>query len=382
MKAKNSNGVYQRGNVWWVDFIATDGRRVRKSVPAATKEEAKRLRSVLVADEARGELRLPSRKKTVLFHDLCDRYLTHQKLHLKPNSLSGIPSQLNRARDFFGNVPVDRITQAQCAGYWDSVAKHYQQRAWAMAAEGKLVRGEAPMLKAKTVNAYLLTLKSLFKYADEQLSILVKNPTTKLKRRKGKSQEGHLITPDEERRLVEAAEQSIAPHLKSVLIVALHTGARREEITQLKWSQADLEGQTITFNETKNDRLRRMPMSDTVVKLLTELRERTGGCEYVFDIGNGKPSRLERAWTTARKRAGVPADVVFHSLRHTTTSRLVMGGIDLPTVGEMLGNASQLKRYTHLTDEHKRKAIKVLDAAPEGYNQDTVHEKKAAENAG
>jgi len=382
MKAKNSSGVYQRGNVWWVDFIATDGRRVRKRVPAATKDEAKRLRSVLVADEARGELRLPSRKKTVLFHDLCDRYLTHQKLHLKPNSLSGIPSQLNRARDFFGNVPVDRITQAQCAEYWDSVAKHYQQRAWALSAEGKLVRGEAPMLKAKTVNAYLLTFKSLFKYADEQLGILAKNPTTKLKRRKGKSQEGHLVTPDEERRLLEAAEHSSAPHLKSALILALHTGARRGEIALLKWSQVDLEGETITINETKNDRLRRVPMDDTAVKLFTELKVRTGHCEYVFDDGTGKASNFERAWGTARKRAKVPGDLVFHSLRHTVTSRLVMAGVDLSTVGEMLGNETQLKRYTHLTDEHKRKAIKVLDAAPEGYNQDTVHEKKAAENAG
>ena len=55
-----------------------------------------------------------------------------------------------------------------------------------------------------------------------------------------------------------------------------------------------------------------------------------------------------------------------------------MAGVDLSTVGEMLGNETQLKRYTHLTDEHKRKAIKVLDAASVGHNQDTVHENKAA----
>jgi len=67
-------------------------------------------------------------------------------------------------------------------------------------------------------------------------------------------------------------------------------------------------------------------------------------------------------------------------MRHTVTSRLIMASVDLPTVGEMLGNSTQLKRYTHLTDEHKKKTIKGLNAAPACHIQDTTAENMLVEN--
>ena len=57
------------------------------------------------------------------------------------------------------------------------------------------------------------------------------------------------------------------------------------------------------------------------------------------------------------------ADFTFHDLRHTFASRLVMAGVDLPTVKEMLGHRgiSMTMRYTHLSSDHKQTAVDKLE---------------------
>ena len=52
-------------------------------------------------------------------------------------------------------------------------------------------------------------------------------------------------------------------------------------------------------------------------------------------------------------------DVTFHDLRHTFASRLVMAGVELPTVQDLMGHKDirMTLRYTHLVPEHLRAVV-------------------------
>jgi integrase len=61
-------------------------------------------------------------------------------------------------------------------------------------------------------------------------------------------------------------------------------------------------------------------------------------------------------------KAGL-VDFTFHDLRHTFAGRLVMAGVDVPTVKELLGHKdmSMTLRYTHLSSDHKQRAVRMLE---------------------
>jgi len=80
--------------------------------------------------------------------------------------------------------------------------------------------------------------------------------------------------------------------------------------------------------------------------------------EYVF---NGRKS-IKRAFANALRKSEI-AHCTFHSLRHTFASRLVMPGIDLVTVAELMSHKdiSMTKRYSHPTQDHKKRAVESLN---------------------
>ncbi len=81
----------------------------------------------------------------------------------------------------------------------------------------------------------------------------------------------------------------------------------------------------------------------------------------------------------ALKRAGITGSN-FHTLRYTLASQLVMGGVDLKTVQELLGHKtfSITLRYSHLSQLHKRDAVKILDGHYLDTGEKSSDGKKAA----
>jgi integrase len=62
------------------------------------------------------------------------------------------------------------------------------------------------------------------------------------------------------------------------------------------------------------------------------------------------------------KKAGIE-DFRFHDLRHTFASHFVMRGGSIKDLQEILGHKSltMTMRYAHLSQEHKKKAVNLLN---------------------
>jgi len=81
--------------------------------------------------------------------------------------------------------------------------------------------------------------------------------------------------------------------------------------------------------------------------------------DFVF-----RPRSYRSAIARAKKLAGLSEDVVFHSLRRTYISRLVLAGVDIRTVQELAGHTSisMTMRCAHSAPEDKKRAVAGLGA--------------------
>jgi integrase len=144
---------------------------------------------------------------------------------------------------------------------------------------------------------------------------------------------------------------------------------RRGEILGLKWTDIDMKNEVIYLSDTKNGESRHVPISNRLRSTLATLTRRIGS-DYVFTGRSGwraigkdaKPFHdVRTAFEGACRKAGIEG-FRFHDLRHTAASHMVMAGVPMKTIGEILGHktASMTERYSHLTPEHKRKAVEAL----------------------
>ena len=157
-------------------------------------------------------------------------------------------------------------------------------------------------------------------------------------------------------------ENTLNP-IRPILITAIHTGLRRSELLALTWDDVDFEQGLITVRAAyaKNGESRSVPMNAMLTRTLEAVTIKTA--DAVFCKKDGKPYRdFRTAFERAVMRADIP-DFTFHDLRHTFASRLVMAGVDLPTVKELMGHKhiNMTLRYTHLASHHKKDAVSKLE---------------------
>jgi integrase len=178
--------------------------------------------------------------------------------------------------------------------------------------------------------------------------------------------------------------------LHMIAVLALGTGARRDEILALRWQ--DIEDSRIKVErsleqtrsglrfkspKTKNSR-RTISIPASVSTELRayktaqqELRLRLGmgrmsGDDLVFPARDGsprKPNALTNDWLRATMAIG--RRISFHSLRHLHVSNLVAAGVDILTVSRRVGHASPaitLSVYGHLCPNADDRAAQAIEA--------------------
>ena len=164
----------------------------------------------------------------------------------------------------------------------------------------------------------------------------------------------------------EGQYQACNKRLKPIVLIAVHTGMRQDNILSITWQQADLNRGVITLEHTKNGERQGIPMNTTVKNMLSELNKiRHIKNQYVFPTSTGTKidnSKVGKWFRDACKKAGI-RDFRFHDLRHTCASWLVQSGIDLYVVQRLLGHrdGNMTRRYAHLAPDNLKNSVAVLD---------------------
>jgi integrase len=186
-----------------------------------------------------------------------------------------------------------------------------------------------------TINRELAFLRHLYTMAITW-GKATENPVKKVRFAREDNGRIRMLSLEEETRLL----THCGPQLKPLVLTALHTGFRKSELLSLTWNDVDFRRHVITVQAgyAKNGEARRVPMNDVLTTTLKAIRMNTGIDGSVFCNRNGTPYKSFRsAFEKAVQKAGV-VDFTFHDLRHNFASRLVMAGVDLPTVKELLGH--------------------------------------------
>lgn len=140
------------------------------------------------------------------------------------------------------------------------------------------------------------------------------------------------------------------PYVIAAFRMLIFTGARLNEILQLKWSQVDLENGLLKLSDSKTG-AKVILLSTPAQHVLEDLRPFKEN-PFVFPGDREGKSwvNLEKPWRRIRTLAGLEG-VRIHDLRHTFASVGVQSGLSLESIGGLLGHSqsSTTKRYAHLS---------------------------------
>lgn len=336
--------LYKRGNRWYIDIYASNGKRIRKPVrinevhpDKITKRQALEYEKIIEGKVTEG-LELPSNKKEISFKKLVSEYLKWcDDNHVRSDRDHTACKHL---LEFFKSYKASKIN------LW-LVEKYKKQRKEL----GKT---------ARTINIELATLRHMYNKSIE-FNLLTQNPIKGIKLLKQEFKDIRVLGENEFQRLYNAASEQFRP----VLLFAYFTGCRKSEIRLLKWDNANIEDGYVLITKTKNYEERTIYLNDILKDKLKNLKVSSNSA-YVFTYKN-KPYKSRSAWRNswdmALKKSGVKK-CTFHDLRHSFVSNLIVNeGVDFETVMSLSGHKSlsMLKRYTHTNKKAKQEAVKKLE---------------------
>ncbi len=211
-----------------------------------------------------------------------------------------------------------------------------------------------------TINRYFAFLKHQYNLAlrDEKVE---KNPVVGVKFFKETYGRLRFLTQGEEQKL----KEKMVPSEWQFIAFALNTGLRQSEQFRLRWECIDLDNKVLTIPRSKSGETRHVQLNEEAVGILRGLSSWMTS-PWVFPSKNpatplNAQNFYHRVFLPALTRAEIDG-VVWHTLRHTFASRLVMAGVDLRTVQELMGHKSieMTLRYSHLSPGHLHSAVELL----------------------
>ena len=355
----------KKGKFWWIDYRA-NGKRYRQSTGATTYAAAKVwmeqidiARKMPTFESAVEVLRkfyedAPSAGSTPIdaIWEIYERLAKATgKQTADPRGMVRRKNQLDRFLDWLKSKrptikTAEQITGPIAAGF----AAH-------LADSG---------LKTKTRANIIGELGTIWKML-EKASADIKNPWSNLSPKNTDGERGLAFTPDEEKRLFEAAAH-VGKDWHPVCVLMRHTGLRYSDVARLKWT--DLDGDIIKTRPHKTAAHKisvMIPLTDAAKAAVNAL-DRRG--DYLFPLHAelyGDRSRASRDVLNFREvldTAGISGSgYTIHSWRHTAATRLAETGADMETRKRILGHRTDemAAHYDHAA--HLEQTRAALDAA-------------------
>jgi site-specific recombinase XerD len=329
-----------RATVLYLD-INCGGKRKRVDLETTDMREAKRIaaeveRDLLVKGWGKGK------GESVRLDDLMRTYLEHSHATKAAKTAATDRDSFTSFIKVVGNIKVGELAP-----------KHFESY--------RLERLHE--VKASSVNVALRHLKAAFNWAVER-GIINESPAAKVHlNRVPRNLHPRFLREEEVERLRAALVDD--DDLLRVMNFALWTGARRNEIVHLLWSDIDLDRRTITVQnrigfQTKSGCSRSIPINPALHEMLMSIKSvGKASTDRVFSIGYWS---FGKRFLRAVRRAKIEGKVTLHTLPHTFASHLVMQGVDLASIQEILGHhdVSVTMIYSHLSPEHLARTVEKL----------------------
>lgn len=157
---------------------------------------------------------------------------------------------------------------------------------------------------------------------------------------------------------VRAILRQLPPHARDIVMFALLTGARKEQVLRLTWDRVDLAAGTarIQRKHRKSWALHTIHLHPMAVEIVKARSQARADSERVFDSTN-----FRGLWETALRDCGLKGQVRFHDLRHTFGTQLARKA-PIHVVQGQLGHSDLrvTQRYAHAGQGDISAAVRAL----------------------
>lgn len=259
--------------------------------------------------------------------------------------LYAIASGIERRDPLIDEAVVLYLRDKTALKSYRSTAEHLAAIAWAytgqplsaLPAVARKVITSAETAPA-TVRNRLACLKAAARWAWRKHGLVDADPTTRMQLPAVNNERQVYV---QRRAMLKACRACTNWQAQVAIRVAFYSGLRLGELYRV-----EVAGGALALHDTKNGDRRAIPAHPKIRHLLRMLPL------------TGPKITVQRAWERARSVAGLD-HVHFHDLRHSAASEMINAGVDLYTVGKVLGHrdSRSTQRYSHLTADTLAAAV-------------------------
>ena len=177
------------------------------------------------------------------------------------------------------------MLEINCSAIWDAIKS-------LKPAEGRALEGK---LSPSSIRVHLCSLSIVFKMA-MRWGWVTRNPVDNVEKPPQSNVRVRYLSQEEMTRLLVACSNSRYHHLYLIVLLALSTGMRKEEILSLTWKQFDLDRERLILEHTKNGQRRSVPLKGRALELIREhLLQRPPDSDFLFPGEKSSPKKPCRA---------------------------------------------------------------------------------------